>query len=78
MFFLLHPRLAPLRLYLSNWPIRISVLMTHLSVNYLSIVQLFGGKSLPRYFDIRGTQTMELNIWAQGYSQFEEIYSHSP
>ena len=25
-------------------------------------------------FDIRGTQTMELNSWAQGYSQFEEIY----
>ena len=55
-----------------------SVLMTHLSLNYLCILQLFAGKSLLRCFDIRGTQTMELNSWAQGYSQFGEIYSHLP
>ena len=48
--------------------------MTHLSLNYLCILQLFAGKSLLRCFDIRGTQTMELNSWAQGYSQFEEKY----
>ena len=48
--------------------------LTHLSLSYLCILRLFAGKSLLRCFDIRGTQTMELNSWAQGYSQFEEKY----